>query len=290
MKLEAKTAPLWIAGIYLLCEAGKDLEFLVLKTDQTVVGENIFCKLLALAVIGVSLRKLHLSWRELGFRAKGFLWGAALGLALGAATFAVSYGAEFLVLRGMGLHPRLAFYIANFALTGPNITGVTLPALVICLAGNALNVWAEEGLFRGLLFRLGQTSLSLRRANLLQALLFGLWHVVIAVGWMLDGSLGPGAALGVALGYVALAGVLGYEWGLCAVLTGTLWTGVCEHFFNNFITNSLHMVTETGADEWQVLRIVLSNVLSLLLVLAAKKWYGGRAAKERRKNQKASPA
>lgn len=276
MKLEAKTAPLWIAGVYLLCEAGKDLEFLVLKTDQTVLGENIFCKLLALAVIGASLRALKLSWRELGFRARGFLRGAALGLALGVLTFAASYGAEFLVLRAMGLHPRLAFYIANFALTGPNVTGVTLPALVICLAGNALNVWAEEGLFRGLLFRLGRERFAVRRANFLQALLFGVWHVVIVVGWVLDGSMGVPAALGMGLGYVVLAGVLGYEWGLCALLTGTLWTGVWEHFFNNFITNALHVVTETGADELQVLRIVLSNALSLLLVLAAKTWYGRR--------------
>lgn len=277
MKLEAKTAPLWIAGIYLLCEAGKDLEFLVLKTDQTVLGENIFCKLLALAVIGASLRTLHLSWGALGFRVRGFLRGAALGLALGVFTFAVSYGAEFLVLRGMGLHPRLAFYIANFALTGPNITGVTLPALAICLAGNALNVWAEEGLFRGLLFRLGRQAFSARGANFLQALLFGLWHVVVVVGWVLDGSMEVPAAVGMALGYVVLAGVLGYEWGLCALLTGTLWTGVWEHFFNNFITNALHVVTETGADELQVLRIVLSNVLSLLLVLAAKAWCQRRA-------------
>lgn len=71
----------------------------------------------------------------------------------------------------------------------------------------------------------------------------------------------------VAIGYIALALVLGYEWGLCTALTGTIWTGVFEHFFNNFISNSLHTITETGIDEMQIIRIILSNVLSLLIVL-----------------------
>ena len=74
-----------------------------------------------------------------------------------------------------------------------------------------------------------------------------------------------------AVGYVLLAGVLAYEWGLCISLTGTIWAGVFEHFFNNFITNSLHMVTDTGIDEMQILRIVLSNVLSLAFVLMLSK-------------------
>ena len=39
-----------------------------------------------------------------------------------------------------------------------------------------------------------------------------------------------------------------------------------EHLFNNFIGNVLHTVTETGADELQILRILLSNLLSLAIV------------------------
>lgn len=35
----------------------------------------------------------------------------------------------------------------------------------------------------------------------------------------------------------------------------------------NFISNSLHTVIETGADELMIIRITLSNILSLLFVL-----------------------
>ena len=44
-----------------------------------------------------------------------------------------------------------------------------------------------------------------------------------------------------------MSGILAYEWGICAALSGTLWIGASEHLFNNFISNSLHTVTETGA-------------------------------------------
>ena len=108
-------------------------------------------------------------------------------------------------------------------------------------------------------------------SNLIQALLFGLWHVVMVVVWVLDGSMNIPTAVVMAAGYILLAGILGYEWGMCAALTGTIWAGMLEHFFNNFITNSLHIVTQTGADELSILRIVLSNVLSLAFIMMIAK-------------------
>ena len=46
---------------------------------------------------------------------------------------------------------------------------------------------------------------------------------------------------------------------------------VAEHFFNNFIGNILHVVSATGIDELQIVRIVLSNVLSLIIVIGISK-------------------
>ncbi len=54
-------------------------------------------------------------------------------------------------------------------------------------------------------------------------------------------------------------------------MTGVLWVGLSEHFFNNFIGNILHVVSTTGTDEFQIIRIVLSNFLSLGIVLFIKK-------------------
>lgn len=271
MKNEAKKVLLLILGIFLICSVAKDFEFLVLKTDQTFLAENIYCKLFAIVIIILSIRKLHFSWSEIGFKRNGVLKGALLGFSLGISTFAISYLIEFLILKNMGLRPHFAFYIANFTISEQNVAGVSVSALAICVFGNILNVVAEEGLFRGLLFRIGKSTFTQRTANLIQAALFGVWHIIMVIVWIVDGTIDIPTALVMAIGYVVLAGILGYEWGLCVALTGTLWAGIFEHFFNNFISNSLHMVTETGVDELQIIRIVISNILSLLTVIIITK-------------------
>lgn len=262
-----KRSILYILFVFILCSAAKDFEFLVLKTDETFLAENIFCKIFALLVISQCLVERKLSWKSIGFRLNGLKRGLILGFSLGIGTFAVSYLAECLILLLMGKSPRLSFFISSFSLSDQTVTGISLSAILICILGNVINVAAEEGLFRGLLFKLGRRAFSSQNANLLQALLFGIWHLVTVVVWVREGSLTVGAAFLMGIGYIILAGILGFEWGLCVTLTGTLWTGIFEHFFNNFISNSLHVVTDTGTDELQILRIVLSNVLSLLLVL-----------------------
>lgn len=41
-----KRSILYILFVFILCSAAKDFEFLVLKTDETFLAENIFCKIL----------------------------------------------------------------------------------------------------------------------------------------------------------------------------------------------------------------------------------------------------
>lgn len=271
MPISRKKTLAIVLAVFLPCAVVKDIEFLVIKTDQTILAENIICKLFILAVLLIVLPRFGLNWKEIGFRKSGILKSAGLGLLLGVSTFFLSYLTEYLVLSAMGKAANIRFFITNFALKDQNIGGASFAAVVICIIGNIVNVWAEEGLFRGLLFWMTKTAFTERQGNLIQSLLFGLWHIVTVVVWLLNGSIGIPMACVMAVGYVLLAGVLAYEWGLCISLTGTIWAGVFEHFFNNFITNSLHMVTDTGIDEMQILRIVLSNVLSLAFVLMLSK-------------------
>ena len=86
-----------------------------------------------------------------------------------------------------------------------------------------------------------------------------------------DGQMSVIQAIVFAIGYVVLAGILAIEWGTCVSMTGVLWVGLSEHFFNNFIGNILHVVSTTGTDEFQIIRIVLSNFLSLGIVLLINK-------------------
>ncbi|MBD5111687.1 MAG: CPBP family intramembrane metalloprotease [Ruminococcaceae bacterium] len=266
-----KNALKMVLIIFMLCSVVKHIEFLLIKTDRTIISENIICKLFIIVTLFIVLSRLRWNWKEIGFCKKGILRTASFGLLLGISTFFISYLVEYFVLVAMGKTPHIRFFITNFALTNQNIGRTSLAMVVICIIGNIINVWAEEGLFRGLFFQITKTSFTEKQSNFIQSLLFGMWHIVTVIVWLLDGSINIPTACFMAVGYIILSGILAYEWGLCISLTGTVWAGVFEHFFNNFITNSLHMVTDTGTDEMQILRIVLSNALSLTFVLIISK-------------------
>jgi len=256
-----------ISMIFILLMIIRGMEIIFVKTDQTWIGENILHKVCCILLVWIVLDMRNLHWSDLGFSKKGFCAGLQYGLALGISTFFLSYAAEFIMLSVMGKHPSLQFYITNFSLSQAHINGSSLLAVVVCFLGNITNVYAEEGLFRGLFLKMGKQCYSQKTANIIQALLFGIWHITNVVIPVLDGSMNIVMAFFMGMGYVLLSGILAYEWGICALLTGTLWTGAWEHLFNNFISNSLHTVTETGADETMIIRITLSNVLSLIFVL-----------------------
>ncbi|HPF28710.1 MAG TPA: CPBP family intramembrane metalloprotease [Lachnospiraceae bacterium] len=260
-----------ILGIFILCGVVKDIEFMVLKTDQTMIAENVICKLFCILMVATVLALTEQKWSDIGFKLNGMWKGMKCGFALGIITFAVSYLIEFIVLELNGKNPYLSFYITNFTMSEANVTGISIWTLLICVVGNAINVWGEESLFRGLFIKLGTKALGTKGANMLQALLFGVWHMVSVVLWVMEGSMTISQAVIFGLGYLVLAWILAYEWGICATLTGTVWVGVFEHFFNNFIANSLHVLTDTGADELQIVRIVISNILSLTIVLIVSK-------------------
>lgn len=256
-----------IHRMFILLMIIRVIEIIFVKTDQTWVGENILHKICCILLIWIVLDILRLHWSDLGFSKKGLFTGLKYGFTLGISTFFLSYAAEFIVLFVMGEHPSLRFYITNFSFTQTYTNGNSLLAVIVCMIGNIVNVYAEEGLFRGLFCKVSIQYYSQKTANIIQALLFGIWHITNVINPLLDGSMNINMAVFMGIGYILLSAILAYEWGMCAALSGTLWIGASEHLFNNFISNSLHTVTETGADELMIIRITLSNILSLLFVL-----------------------
>lgn len=273
MKKEKNMALWTLAIMFVVCFVIKDIEFLYIKTENTFIGENVICKIICIIATVIVTYKLGYKLSDIGFKNKNVLKFAGCGLGLGILTFAISYGAEILILTIQGANPKLAIYITNFGLTGAtNEISLSFTAVVICIAGNIINVLAEEGLFRGIMLKVLSDKWGFRTGNIVQAFLFGLWHIISCVLGVKDGSMTIGMAILFAIGYVVLAGVLAIEWGICVNMTGVLWVGMFEHFFNNFLSNALHVlsmgdggVLET--DNMQILRIVLSNILSLTIVL-----------------------
>ena len=51
-------------------------------------------------------------------------------------------------------------------------------------------------------------------------------------------------------------------------MTGSLYAGMADHFFNNCIaTNLFHIVTESGSDEMMIIRVAIAQLLSFTVVL-----------------------
>ena len=105
------------------------------------------------------------------------------------------------------------------------------------------------------------------KANCIAAFLFGVWHIVMPLRSYLNDELSFAAMILMSVGYIILSGVMSIKWGLLYHMTGTVWVGLGDHLFNNTIaTNMLHVISPTGADELQIVRIMAAQLISFLFV------------------------
>ena len=252
-------------ALYLLCYAFRLWEYFVLKTDESVIGENFIHKACGIVVIFAALFASGLHWRDIGFTRAGRLKNIGLGLALGAGFYTIAYTAECIVLYVQGASPSLTITSGGFSLV--NSTEFVSTGIGVILLFNVLNVWMEEGLFRGLFTRLLRERYEFKTVIFITALLFGLWHLAMPVRSFIEGQMKFVPMLLLGAGYVVLTFVYGLKMSLLYRMTGSLWAGLAEHFFNNSVINIVHVVSSMGSDHLQVVRIVTAQLLSFVFVL-----------------------
>jgi hypothetical protein len=108
----------------------------------------------------------------------------------------------------------------------------------------------------------------MKESILLQALLFGIWHVVTPVHNLFDGDIDLVGCIALSIGYIILAGIMGVKWALLYSMTGSLYAGMADHFFNNCVaTNLLHLSTESGTDELMIVRVLIAQLLSFGIIM-----------------------
>lgn len=257
--------------IFVICGATRIIEYYFIRTDKTVVAENFVHKLLGIGILLIVLKMLNLNTTGIGF-AKSNISGIGKGLLLSLCCFAVSYFLEMGILFLQGREPSLDFYATGFSLNGGEIKRTALEFILLCVFFNVINVIMEEGLFRGLYLKLVEPVAGFAKANLFAAFLFGIWHWVMPMRDFTDGNLSFGSLVVMGIGYVILAGVMSIKWGLLYKMTGSLWVGLGDHLFNNVIaTNLVHVITESEADSMQIVRIIVAQFLSLVIVIFAYK-------------------
>jgi len=258
---------LFILLFYFLCFIFRAVEYLLIRTDQGIIGEAFIHKLIGCVLLGVTLYLINLRWRDIGFKIEDFVLHTCYGLLLGCIVFVIAYGTEFILQKSGGNDPSLSFYATSYAIQGSAVMQTGVVFVLICILGNILNVIMEEGVFRGLFIRLGEDKHSFWKACLFSALLFGLWHIMQPVRNVLDNEQSVPGAVMMGLMLVITSALLGIQYGMLYKISGSIWIGMAAHFVNNASVNLLHIVTATGSDELLTIRLTIAQTLSFLIVL-----------------------
>lgn len=133
--------------IFMLCLSVRFVEYFLIETDKTAIGENVLHKVIGIILLALALKKINLTWRDIGFQRDGFVSGILKGLLLGSICFAVSFGLELGILALQGNSAHLEIYISSFSLTGSQIKNTDFVFFLLCVLFNIINVWMEEGVF-----------------------------------------------------------------------------------------------------------------------------------------------
>ncbi len=254
--------------IFIILMAVHAFETLVLRTDQTALAENIWSKVFGVAALFFLLRQMFWTWEEIGFDFDELGDGISKGLKLAVLSFTFAYCFEMLYLSARGGMPRFKIYPGSFSLTGDSVQSAGLKAFLLCLIFNIINVWMEEGMFRGFFINLLNTKYRFLISALISAVLFGIWHWLLPLRSYIDGEWDIKQTALMCLGYFVLSGMMGIKWSMLREIDGNIWESMTDHLFNNLVvTNLLHVVTQTGTDEMLVARVAIGQILSFLMVL-----------------------
>ena len=254
--------------IFVIFLALQAFETLVMRTDRTTVGENIWCRIFGIALIFWLLRELAWSWDSIGFDFDEMGDGLKKGIKISVLCFTFAYLFELMYLAAKGGLPRFKVFAGNFSLTGQSLQQTGIKAILFCALFNIIIVWMEEAAFRGLFINLPQTKHPFLTAALISAALYGIWYLPLPLRSFLDGEWSLGRTLLTGLGCFLLAGLMGLKWAMMRELDGNIWQAFGDHLFNNLVViGLLHIVTETGTDEMLLPRIAVGQILSFLMIL-----------------------
>ena len=153
-------------AIFMLCLSVRFVEYFLIETDKTAIGENVLHKAVGIIILALVLKRVNLSWSDIGFHRNGFISGVLKGVLLGTVCFAVSFGLELAISVLQGNPAHLEIYISSFSLTGSQIKNMDCVFFLLCVLFNVINVWMEEGVFRGLFLKTLSETKPFMQANL----------------------------------------------------------------------------------------------------------------------------
>ena len=256
--------------ISILCFVFRLIEYFVLHTDRTIIGEAIFHKLIGIVIMIIAARGFGYTLKSIGFKGGKSLWNILKGLAFGIGAFVIAYTTEVLITMANSSFKTLDLYVSAYAVDKNLGNRTELIFFLICILGNIINVVMEEGMFRGLFMRMLEEKRTFMNAAVISSLLFGFWHIVGPVRNYVEGESSLTGLIVNSLILVASSALVGLKFTMLKSLTGSLYFAMGDHFVNNTIVNLLHVVSDTGADEMMMVRVTIAQTISFIAVLV---WY-----------------
>ena len=264
-----KRMKIWnvVLGTYLLCYIFRTLEYFVLRTDQTWVGEAIVHKVLGIVILfGVSAC-VKITVTQMGFVKENAFCNLVKGLAFGCSVFVLAYGVEIMIAVSQGSFSSLQLYVSTYAISQNTGYRTEFLFFLICIIGNIVNVIMEEGIFRGLFIKLLEQKHSFVVSAIISSCLFGFWHMIGPVRNYVDETMSMNGMIANIAMLVITSTLVGFKFVMLTKMTGSLYMAMGDHFVNNTIVNLLHVVSDTGADEMMVVRVAIAQSVSFILVL-----------------------
>jgi membrane protease YdiL (CAAX protease family) len=215
-----------------------------------------------LLVLGY-LRWLRKPMSSTGLHARHFgkaFFVGALSLSI---LYATLYVVRFSRLSLAGESPRLVFG----AIDPQTHTMGGLFFTFFYLVGQLVNAFMEESIFRGLILPQLMRKFSFWQANALQALLFGLAHLVFPLRSWINGQATAGEAITEAATLLVFTTIGGLVFGYLYYRTNSLWTAVFAHLVDNAIGLFFHIQTVNRLNaETDILMLASIGFLALTIL------------------------
>lgn len=258
----ALARPISVAlAFFLIVIALRSIDLFVLNLelpDQMIVS-RVFGFLLVLGY----LRLLGKPISSIGLHTRNFDKAFLIGLLSLVLMYMILYGVQFYRLSSAGQSPRLVFAVIDQESGRLNGAFFTW----FFLGGQFVNAFMEEAIFRGVMLPHFMRRFRFWQANVLQAFLFGLAHLVFPLSAWVNGQTTAGAAAMQGATLLVFTTIGGLVFGYLYYRTASLWTAVFAHLIDNSISLFFHIQTAGRLNaETDILMVASSGFIALALL------------------------
>ena len=248
--------------ITLLCLVLRILDTFVLPVTE-LVGELIISKALGFILTILYLWSINRRPKAIGIHKNNAGQAVIIGFFVVAIILVVFYTVMLVVIYSSGVEGSLQFAPTDpkTGLRGDFYFGLWL------IFGNVVNVFMEEGLFRGLMTRKFLDKMSFWKTNFLQAFLFGIWHVTWPIKDFLDGDLSLGGLIFESITASLAPFLIALIWGYMYFKTASLLAPLICHFFFNSTLNIIIFVTTSGQEDIVSTAFTIAGAIAILVGL-----------------------